>query len=582
MDAKKQTIDQSHTVEQHHERDSAAQRTTQKQKGSRKQRQESSILDMSIRESESDWSDQSTDSGSSFSPLSFAGLRYRAQQRKPIVSAGAAPSERDSNRQFSTSAATAAAVDTVDAVDAAAVVVVGQRHRHHSGTPRSSLITTQRPSILSSEHAHNNYRGLINLGILILLVSHLRLLLENYLKYGILVDTFSYVRSFIDERQNIFMLFLLISYNVWIVATYLAERMAGRRAQEIIAREHKKQETAIAKGRTPPPFRWGKAHRRFELSISAFHYISLLVLFSVTVYTVLTTECHPVAGVVVMAFNIVLLLKLLSYVVENKALRRRSPDRRPVYIDSDVSGAIAGMYPANVTLSNLYLFLCMPTLVYEEQFARSARIRKKWLARRIAEFLFFAGLMIFMAEQYIRPLVVNAVPLFAERNVIGIIERLMKLTVPMIILWLLMFYVFFHLYLNILAEVTRFGDRQFYREWWNATSLGEFWRRWNIPTHRWLVKMIYLPLTNRGFSRALGAFMVFFVSALLHELVISLPFRQFKLYAFGAMMVQWPLCFITDRYTRGKTIGNLLFWASFMFGQSQALLFYYSDFVWTV
>ena len=38
--------------------------------------------------------------------------------------------------------------------------------------------------------------------------------------------------------------------------------------------------------------------------------------------------------------------------------------------------------------------------------------------------------------------------------------------VPNHLLWLLFFYAFFHSGLNILAELLRFGDRTFYRDWW--------------------------------------------------------------------------------------------------------------------
>jgi hypothetical protein len=38
--------------------------------------------------------------------------------------------------------------------------------------------------------------------------------------------------------------------------------------------------------------------------------------------------------------------------------------------------------------------------------------------------------------------------------------------VPNHVIWLITFYCFFHSYLNVLAEVLRFGDREFYRDWW--------------------------------------------------------------------------------------------------------------------
>ena len=42
-------------------------------------------------------------------------------------------------------------------------------------------------------------------------------------------------------------------------------------------------------------------------------------------------------------------------------------------------------------------------------------------------------------------------------------ERLLKLAVPTLYGWLIIFYALFHVWLNILAEVTHFGDREFYK-----------------------------------------------------------------------------------------------------------------------
>jgi len=48
-------------------------------------------------------------------------------------------------------------------------------------------------------------------------------------------------------------------------------------------------------------------------------------------------------------------------------------------------------------------------------------------------------------------------------QVVGIIERLLKLAVPTLYGWLIIFYGLFHVWLNILAEITHFGDREFYK-----------------------------------------------------------------------------------------------------------------------
>ena len=47
-------------------------------------------------------------------------------------------------------------------------------------------------------------------------------------------------------------------------------------------------------------------------------------------------------------------------------------------------------------------------------------------------------------------------------------------------------------WLNILGELTRFGDREFYKDWWNAATVGDYWKLWNMPVHKWLLRTVYL------------------------------------------------------------------------------------------
>jgi diacylglycerol O-acyltransferase 1 len=124
------------------------------------------------------------------------------------------------------------------------------------------------------------------------------------------------------------------------------------------------------------------------------------------------------------------------------------------------------------------------------------------------------------------------------------LEKLLKLAIPNIAVWLVMFYTVFHLALNILAEALCFGDRLFYLDWWNCTSMDFFWRTWNLPVHKWMVIHVYIPLLEKGFNPAFSSFMVFFVSAIGHEVIISIPFRTWKFWAFSAMMAQMPLCLV--------------------------------------
>lgn len=55
-----------------------------------------------------------------------------------------------------------------------------------------------------------------------------------------------------------------------------------------------------------------------------------------------------------------------------------------------------------------------------------------------------------------------------------------------------MFYMMFECILNLLAEITNFGDREFYEDWWNCTTWDEFARKWNKPVHEFLLCHVYL------------------------------------------------------------------------------------------
>jgi diacylglycerol O-acyltransferase-1 len=102
-------------------------------------------------------------------------------------------------------------------------------------------------------------------------------------------------------------------------------------------------------------------------------------------------------------------------------------------------------------------------------------------------------------------------------------------------MWLLAFYAGFHLWLNILAELTRFSDRKFYEDWWNSKTMEEYWRLWNKPIHNWLVKHIYIPVKARTHSFALSMIIVFLVSAIAHEYLTGGTCHALSFFSFLAM-----------------------------------------------
>ena len=63
------------------------------------------------------------------------------------------------------------------------------------------MVFENRPSLLSSENVSNNpgYRGVLNLSILLLIMTHLRLILENLVRF---VFETSFTRSHTEEIHS--------------------------------------------------------------------------------------------------------------------------------------------------------------------------------------------------------------------------------------------------------------------------------------------------------------------------------------------------------------------------------------------
>ena len=103
-----------------------------------------------------------------------------------------------------------------------------------------------------------------------------------------------------------------------------------------------------------------------------------------------------------------------------------------------------------------------------------------------------------------------------------------------------------------------------------------------MPVHYWLVRHVYFPSIRIGMSKVGATFVVFLFSAVMHEVLISVPCHMLKVHSFLAMMAQLPLIFMTkwiDRRYRGSSFGNLIFWIAFCFvGQPMAMVLYTIDY----
>ncbi|KAJ4355696.1 uncharacterized protein N0V89_003716 [Didymosphaeria variabile] len=421
-----------------------------------------------------------------------------------------------------------------------------------------------------------SFVGFRNLMILVLVFSNLRLMIENFRKYGVLICISCHDYS---RQDVIYGLALYFSIPCQLFLAYLIELVAAQQAKSALARmkrageEHNTRENQAA------------ARRRFKKiwRIVAFcHGMHATFNLWISSYIVYYHIHHPGIGTLCELHAVVVWLKACSYAFTNRDLRHALLHPNEAEPLPEIYASCP--YPRNISFSNLCYFWWAPTLVYQPAYPRTDRIRWGYVAMRALE-VFGLSIAIWIASaQYAAPLLQNSLDKMASLDFTSILERVMKLSTISLFCWLCGFFALFQSSMNGLAEIMRFADREFYEEWWNVSSVREYWTTWNKPVTNFMRRHIYSPLVGRGMPPSLAQIVVFFISAVLHELLVGIPTHNVLGVAFMGMMFQIPLIVFTDmlkkvKGIRGEVAGNMIFWVSFcLVGQPLGALLYF--FAW--
>lgn len=267
------------------------------------------------------------------------------------------------------------------------VVRVRRRSEGDSVVRYDQPIHEQRDSLFSSSSGYTNYRGFLNLCILLLVVSNARLAVENILKYGILADPFWFISVFLAEPYHWPNLILVLGGSVFVYIAYTTELLLARN--------------------TVP--------HRLGMSV---HVINCFILLCTPVAVILKLQPNPVASCMSCAMYTLLFLKLVSYVQVNSWCRKACgaeisrkmllhPESFSHFIDRNGDRLV--IYPFNLDGGDLLYFLAAPTLCYELNFPRTSKFRKWFVAKRFMELVFLSQLIIGLSQQWIVPLLRNSV-----------------------------------------------------------------------------------------------------------------------------------------------------------------------------
>ncbi|KAF2002406.1 hypothetical protein P154DRAFT_520899 [Amniculicola lignicola CBS 123094] len=439
--------------------------------------------------------------------------------------------------------------------------------------------STSRSSPLSQDAEKSpSFVGFRNLMVLVLIVSNLRLMIENFRKYGVLIC----IHCHDYKRQDvIYGLLLYLSVPLHLFVAFVIELCAVQQANGALARMQRARDAGD--NNTPEAIR--KAQKAFN---STWRIIALAHGINATMNLIIATTVvyyyihHPGIGTLCELHAVIVWLKVCSYAFTNRDLRHAL--LHPNHAQPLPETYKSCPYPKNINMRNLCYFWWAPTLVYQPVYPRTTTIRWDFVAKRLLEVVGLSIVIWIASAQYAAPLLQNSLDKMFTLDFVSIIERVMKLSTISLFCWLCGFFALFQSFLNALAEVMKFGDREFYGDWWNVSSIRGYWTTWNKPVTNFMRRHVYSPLVGRGVPPALAQIIVFLLSGVLHELLVGVPTHNIIGVAFAGMMFQIPLILLTDtlqkmKGIRGKVAGNMIFWISFcLVGQPLAALLYF--FAW--
>ncbi|KAI9155186.1 putative sterol O-acyltransferase 2 [Paramyrothecium foliicola] len=234
-------------------------------------------------------------------------------------------------------------------------------------------------------------------------------------------------------------------------------------------------------------------------------------------------------------------------------------------------------YPRNLTWSNYLDFLCCPTLCYELEYPRVAAIDWTALISKIVATFGCIFLLTITSEDFILPVLRDASTRLestrgsAPETFLILAETISWLLFPFMLSFLLVFFVIFEYILGAFAEITYFGDRHFYSDWWNSTDWMEFSREWNVPVYSFLRRHVY-SASRPHIGRPFATVITFLISAIGHEIIMACITKKLRGYGFICQMMQLPLIMLQrTRWVRSRrTLNNVFFWCSIILGLSLA------------
>jgi len=295
--------------------------------------------------------------------------------------------------------------------------------------PSKPMHRAAEPSLLSMEAPAQNYRGMFNLGIIILLVSNFRLMLATVRQHGFVITQLlqyiqeSMVHSAPDFRRR----------DSWENFPFVS----GFALQLFI----------ITVGFL---IEWLLSRRRIGTSIGmSLHYLNAHTALAIPLLIVWNWIDNPAIGAILLLHATITWMKLLSYVHANEDYRLSCSSKEGLDTCKATLALVENLdredadivYPQNVTLGNMVYFWLAPTLTYQIAFPKYPRIRFWKIAGILLRMIVAISLFTFLAAQVVSPALNSLVEDLESTNgtfTAGILaDYWLRLSIANTYLWLL-------------------------------------------------------------------------------------------------------------------------------------------------
>lgn len=335
-----------------------------------------------------------------------------------------------------------------------------------------------------------SFDGFLNLGLIFLTAMTLRVMIDNLTERGLLIPNFALLFCISDElikRSFVDVLVFTVSYNCALylnscIGMYIVERVGGKNMDNtnVLATFLKLVEQII-------------------YYLLTFAYIGLFVM------TIFLKRLSLMVNLVMVFTMMIYVMKGFSYYQYTK---RRFFTTAPLKVNPDSDDERNIHLPTTpISFWKEYCyFLFVPTLCFFRNYPMSKTVRISFIVKQCVYLVLCGAVAWIIFIQYLEPIFRASATLNIQPPSIEYISKLfeknatspsqqvfnifkqqstvaqsnyfsnlgkfcylmLKVSFPWFLTWLIISFAFFHCYLNILAEITRFGDRRFFLDWWNC------------------------------------------------------------------------------------------------------------------